>query len=41
MRGVPPERLLPPRETRRRVVGARGGGGVVGVPQQVDVEGVL
>lgn len=41
MRGVPPERLLASWKTRRRVVGARGGGGVVGIPQQVDVKGVL
>lgn len=41
MRGVPPERLLASWKTWRRVAGARGGGGVVGVPQQVDVKGVL
>lgn len=41
MRSVPPERLLASRKARHRVVGARGGGVIMGVPQQVDVKGVL
>lgn len=41
MRGVPPEWLLASRKARHRVVGARGGGVIMGVPQQVDVKGVL
>lgn len=41
MRGVPPEWLLASWKARHRVVGARAGGVIMGVPQQVDVEGVL
>lgn len=41
MRGIPPEWLLASRKARHRVVGAQGGGVVMGIPQQVDVKGVL
>lgn len=41
MWGVPSEWLLASWKTRRWVVGAWARGGVVGIPQQVDVKGVL
>lgn len=41
MGGIPPEGLFATRKARRRVVGARGGGNVMGIPQQVYVKGIL
>lgn len=41
MRGVPPEGLLASWDTTSWVVGPRRGRSIVGIPQKVDVEGIL
>lgn len=38
---IPPEGLFSMREARWGVVGARSGGNIVWVPQQVDIKGIL